>query len=145
MRRVVAILDTMWDWRTATSEAGYKEAPRYFHINPENHSGRRLYKLIGKDSLLLVTNVCRELVNSAGVHGKPDPLWLSENLSIIDRHPLGQIQLLLVCGTVAQKTYRLAEYRPPTAHVMEIAHPAARSWSRKLEQDIIDIIARRAS
>jgi len=70
--RVVAILETMWDWRGQASSAGYRQAPEYFRINPSNHSGRRLYKLIGPDSRLLVTNACRELVSSAKHHGKGD-------------------------------------------------------------------------
>ena len=33
--RVAAVLETMWDWRGMTSEAGYQEAPRWFRINGE--------------------------------------------------------------------------------------------------------------
>ncbi|KKL93991.1 hypothetical protein LCGC14_1869190 [marine sediment metagenome] len=96
-RRVVAILETMWDWRGQTSGAGYGEAPRYFRINPQNHSGRRLYKLIGPDAKMLVTNACRELGKSAKDHGKPDPDWLRDNLQRLD-NKMGGFDTLLVCG-----------------------------------------------
>ena len=152
MLRVVAVLETMWDWRSQTSEAGYNQAPRYFRINPQNFSGRRLYKLIGSESKLLVTNACRELVTGPEHHGKPDPQWLAENLSILDgqlerlpQHvrenevsPLIReglkfpaIQVLLVCGRIAQWTYRNCGFEPQEARVVEIPHPAARTvWTR---------------
>lgn len=137
---VVAILETMWDWRGMTSGAGYQEAPRFFQINPENFTGRRLYKLIGPDAKLLVTNACRELVSSPTQHGTPDPKWLAENLAEIEvNHPkAAPIDVLLVCGKVAQKTYRECKYRPTTARVIEIPHPAARRvWNR----DFIDQVS----
>ena len=84
MTRVVAILETMWDWRGMTSGAGYQEAPRFFRINSENFSGKRLYSLIGPDAKLLVTNACRELGNGPNFHGKGDPAWLKQNLELIE-------------------------------------------------------------
>jgi hypothetical protein len=140
MIRVVAILETMWDWRQQTSGAGYAEAPRYFRISPENYSGKRLYKLVGPDAQLLVTNACRELVTGPEKHGKGDPVWLSENLQIMDGvagvHPGGNfetdnrwhIDVLLVCGKVAQMTFAQCGYRPKTSRVLEIPHPAARMF-----------------
>ena len=138
MSRVVAILETMWDWRKMTSDAGYLQAPRYFRINPQNHSGRRLYKLIGgPQGRLLVTNACRELATSAKGHGKTDPVWLAENLSLLDGATLqaegGRISgkpfdVLLVCGKVAQKCYRECGFTPAKAKVIEIPHPAARAY-----------------
>jgi hypothetical protein len=124
--RVVAVLETMWDWRNQTTSAGYrKEAPRHFQINPDNHSGRRLYKLVGGADLV-VTNACRELVCSAREHGVPDPVWLAENLQ-----RLAPIALLLVCGKVAQKTFAICGFIP-SAPVIEIPHPAARGYWTKL-------------
>lgn len=129
MKHVAAILETMWDWRGMTSGAGYGEAPRYFRINPQNFSGRRLYKLIGADAKLLVTNACRELVRSAKQHGTPDPAWLADNLRILDGD---RVDVLLVCGKVAQQTFAACGYKPRTATVLEIPHPAARRvWSRE--------------
>lgn len=125
--RVVAILETMWDWRSKTSEAGYSEAPRFFRINSQNYSGRRLYRLIGPDARLLVTNACRELATSAKGHGKADPGWLGENLTTLDTSG-HSINVLLVCGKVAQKTYRECGYAPTVARVIEIPHPAARAY-----------------
>lgn len=137
MTRCVAVLETMWDWRRMTSGAGYSEAPRYFRINPNNYSGKRLYKLVGPNSKLLVTNACRELVSGPQYHGKGDPNWLGENLRILDgitptegAEP-ASIEVLLVCGKVAQDTYRKCGYVPTEARVIEIPHPAARTfWTR---------------
>lgn len=126
---IVAILETMWDWRSLTSEAGYKDAVRFFRINPQNVSGKRLYKLVGTDADLWVTNACRELVTGPSHHGKPNPEWLSENLKSIDS--LGPIDLLLVCGKVAQATFKTCGYVPIQARVLEIPHPAARNWTKE--------------
>jgi len=142
--RVVAILETMWDWRKQTSGAGYKEAPRYFRINTNNFSGRRLYRLVGPGARLLVTNACRELVSGAQHHGRPDPVWLGENLRILDgvggALPGGgivpddkwRIDVLLVCGKIAQRAFKDCGYIPKRARVIEIPHPAARVWTRQL-------------
>ena len=56
----VAVLDTMW--------GGSGNAPGMFRINPDNHSGRRLYWLLGHQDLL-VTNACREYVADPTIHG----------------------------------------------------------------------------
>ncbi|PIW54604.1 MAG: hypothetical protein COW16_10465 [Sphingomonadales bacterium CG12_big_fil_rev_8_21_14_0_65_65_10] len=120
--KIVAVLDSMWDWRARTSGAGYAEAPRHFRINPENYSGKRLYRIAGKDADLFVTNSCRELCGSASDHGTPDPAWLRENLEHLD-----PIDVLLVCGKVAQGAYA------KSGHEFErkilIPHPAARNWT----------------
>lgn len=140
MKRVVAILETMWDWRGMTSGAGYSEAPRFFRINAENYSGKRLYKLIGPDAKLLVTNACRELVTGPQHHGKGDPVWLEENLRTLDGlgpMPEGatpaNIDVLLVCGKVAQATYLAQTYQCRWAKVLFMPHPAARSyWTKQV-------------
>ena len=126
MKRVIAILETMWDWRGMTSEAGYRQAPRFFRINPQNHSGRRLYKLIGPHVRLLVTNACKELGGSADDHGVADPVWLRINLEELERHGF---DLLLVCGKVAQGAFKESGYQP-RVKTLEIPHPAARVWTK---------------
>lgn len=122
--RCVAILDTMW--------GGEGIAPGLFRINPQNHSGRRLYWLLGHEDLW-VTNACPEYVEHSKVHGKPDPEWLAGNLRRID------FQLLLVCGSVAKKTldqairekfFKQESFLPETARIVYIPHPAARGWTR---------------
>ena len=142
MMNVVAILETMWDWRGMTSGAGYAEAPRFFRINPQNHTGRRLYKLIGPDAKLLVTNACRELVSGPREHGTPNPQWLAENLAEIEvnRPDSATIDVLLVCGKVAQATFRECGYKPKAARIIEIPHPAARTWTRAQIEAISDLI-----
>lgn len=143
--RVVAILETMWDWRQQTSSAGYAQAPRFFRINKQNFSGRRLYKIVGPQAQLLVTNACRELVSGPEKHGNGNPTWLAENLPVYltakrplavihereeYKNPFQPIDLLMVCGKVAQKTYRDCGFKPLWARVIEMPHPAARSWTK---------------
>lgn len=136
---VVAILETMWDWRQKTSAAGYTEAPRWFRINPQNYSGRRLYKLCGPNAKLLVTNACRELVSGPEYHGKPDPKWLADNLAEIERRrpDSAAIHVLLVCGKVAQRAFKESGYQLVNGRIIEIPHPAARGvWNKDFIQRI---------
>ena len=139
---VVAILESMWDWRSMTSGAGYTQAPRYFRINPQNHSGKRLYRIVG-DNNLLVTNCCKELVNGPNQHGKPDPVWLAHNLGRLEA--LG-MDCLLVCGRVAELTYEqsgfAAFWHGPTIRMM---HPASRTWTNELLNAYTAIIRRIAA
>lgn len=130
MKTAVAILETMWDWRSMTTGAGYTQrAPGFFRINPDNVSGRRLYTLVGAGYSLLVTNACPQLVTNAKEHGTPDPAWLHENLTRSEEHKL---DLLMVCGKVAQKTFHACGYQTK-AFVLEIPHPAARfAWTSEL-------------
>lgn len=112
--KCLVILETMW--------GGSGHAPGLFHINPKNHTGRRLYWLLGHNDLW-VTNACREYVDNARQHGTPDPKWLAKNLQRMT------YDLLLICGNVAQRTYRKCGYVPECT-VMEIPHPAWRGWTR---------------
>lgn len=123
--KIVAVLESMWDWRQMTSGAGYAEAPRSFRINPHNYSGKRLYRIVGTDADLHVTNACRELVGSASQHGTPDPAWLRENLDL-----LAPFDVLLVCGKVAQRAY--AQCGHVFGRRLEMPHPAARRWTHAL-------------
>jgi hypothetical protein len=112
--KAAAILDTMW--------GNEGKAPGWFRINEYNHSGRRLYWLLGHKDLW-VTNACRDQVYSAAQHGTPDPVWLSKNLQRL------QYDLLLVCGRVAQRTFAQCVYRPKCC-IIEMPHPASRTWTR---------------
>ena len=113
--KVVALLDTMWGTEG-------RRAPRWFHINPQNASGRRLYKLVGEFSnSLVVTNCCPIMQTSASKHGVPDAAYVADNLRQL------QPDLLLVCGAVAVKTYAASGY---TGAVLQLKHPAARNWTR---------------
>lgn len=139
---VVALLESMWGWG-GYNDAG-EVAPRYFRINPDNHSGRRLYRLVGAHSLL-VTNSCRIVQQSANHHGTADPEWVRENIGILN---IDRMHLLLVCGKVAQQTFRKIATIPAgaiegkayiagigTISFLMIDHPAARRWSiEKLDQ-----------
>lgn len=128
MAKIIAVLESMWDWRQMTSGAGYKEAPRAFQINPKNYSGKRLHRIVGASGRLLVTNACRELVASAAHHGKPDPMWLRGNLEYLE-----PFDVLLVCGKIAQATYARTCYRFPKT--LLIPHPAARMWTNEMIEE----------
>lgn len=121
--RVAALLDTMWGSRKA-------RAPRWFRINPHNHSGRRLYKLVGKEVDLRVTNCCPMMQTSARDHGTPDAAYVAENLRRLE-----PFALLLVCGAVAQRTYAASGYNIGNAHLLTLKHPAARTWTKKELED----------
>jgi hypothetical protein len=120
---IIVVLETMWDWRAMTSSAGYAQAPRFFTIHPENFSGRRLHGLLDPHRFL-VTNACRELVNHATRHGKPDPVWLAENLAS------REAKLILLCGAVAHQTYLDCGFEA-SCPVLVGRHPAARNWTRE--------------
>lgn len=142
MANIVALLDSMWGWG-GHNEAG-EDAPAYFRINPDNHSGRRLYSLIG-DHKLLVTNCCKTVQASANHHGTPDPLWILKNLRFLASE---RMSLLLVCGQVAQPIFRRSVCFDSLKDGVEmkgyfflendglripflcIDHPAARRWSK---------------
>ena len=142
MKFIVAILDTMYDWRGQTSGAGLRQAPCYFRINPDNHTGKRLYDLIGPGNLLIVTNACKELGMKPTDHGTPDPKWLMKNLTLLSS--MRSIDILLVCGKVAQKTWIEVKVMPSirtwcNPHMKEIVipHPAARVvWTREYINEV---------
>jgi len=138
---VVAVLDTMYDWESQTSNAGYREAPQYFRINPRNFTGKRLYKLVGKNKLL-VTDACRELVSNPNQHGTPDPNWLLDNLHTLNK--LRPIDILLVCGKVAQKTFDKLKVDEDcflrNVKILRIPHPAARTWTKEAIRKVYEEI-----
>lgn len=120
----LVILDTMWGTRPG-------KAINWFPINPENHSGKRLFQLTQCQNPLgiWVTNACPQCTDHATKHGKPDPVWLYGNLMTLSEFL--RKRPLLVCGGVAQKT--LKAITDPVYHhkgvVLELAHPAARNWT----------------
>jgi hypothetical protein len=126
MPQVVAILETMYVGRTVHPET---RVP-YFTINAKNKSGKMLYSLLDYKHPLLVTNACPELVRYAHEHGTPDPTWLRANLTTLaEKHPF---QLLLVCGKVAQKTFKKCGFElPPGVVSIDMPHPAWRAWTQE--------------
>ena len=119
------VLETMWG--TPGS------APGWFRINPQNHSGKRLFTLLGAPEVVWVTNCCREQVGHATHHGVPDVDWLIKNLKRVE------FDRLLLCGKVAQETF--ARIGLDTASVLRgatvfrLPHPAARNWTKQLIQE----------
>jgi hypothetical protein len=139
-RYFLAILDTMW------GDDGV--APHWFPINPDNHSGRRLYRLTGaRDWDVWVANACPQQTSHARLHGTPSPAWLRSCFSRI-KSPW-QDSPLLVCGKVAQATYdemiAICGKHPPIHRgpVIRIMHPAARTWT-KLEIARVQRLIRRS-
>lgn len=122
MSNIVALLDSMWGWRGYTSKG---DVVRYFRINADNFSGRRLYRLCGNHSLL-VTNSCRECQSSSSGHGTPDPEWVASNLKFLESQGMN---LLLVCGKVAKDAYERSGFN--FSKVIFMDHPAARRWSNQ--------------
>ena len=120
--KIVALLESMWGWR-GYNEPG-EEAPRFFRINPDNFSGRRLYSLCG-DATLIVTNSCRVVQQSANHHGIPDPTWVRENL---EKAQGDGCNLFLICGKIARETYEKTGLKYD--NVMFMDHPAARRWTK---------------
>jgi hypothetical protein len=118
--KIVAVLESMWDWRQMTSGAGYKEAPRSFRINPDNYSGKRLYRIVGRDADLHVTNACRELCGSANHHGTPDPDWLRENLEL-----LAPFDVLLVSRCHEHAQYEIRVYAEAMRDLVRSVAPVA--------------------
>jgi len=113
--KIVVVLEVMWGMPT-------DKVQRWFHINPYNHSGRRLIDIIGHQDFR-VTNACPQLVHSARSKGKPSKEWLSANLSKL------QTDIVIVCGNVAQATFEPS--MASGAQIVKLPHPAARSWSKK--------------
>lgn len=130
--RILALLESMWGW------GGYnkpgEEAPRFFRINPDNFSGRRLHALCGNANLL-VTNSCRVVQRSANHHGDPDPQWVRENLEHAQRD---MCDLILICGAVAKATYQATGLN--YQNVLFIDHPAARRWTKEKIKSVAEQI-----
>lgn len=131
--KIVALLESMWGWG-GYNEPG-EEAPRFFRINPDNFSGRRLYRLCG-DANLMVTNSCRVVQKSANHHGTPDPVWVRENLSEAIKD---ECDLILVCGRVAKETFKASGVNFESVIYMD--HPAARRWTNEKLDGIANQIA----
>lgn len=119
-RSCVAVLDTMWT-------GNVRKAPAYFRINPHNRTGARLYKLLDGLYDLRVTNACPHTVTHAKEHGVYDATWLASNIK-----RLCPIDLLLVCGNVAQQAYfeaGIPDMSLAIGHTILMPHPAWRGWS----------------
>jgi hypothetical protein len=134
--KIVALLESMWTWR-GYNEPG-EEAPRFYRINPENFTGRRLYRVCGPEHTLIVTNSCRMIQRSANHHGTPDPEWVTENLN---RAFADGCDLFLICGRVAQETFDKAKFDFVFPNIIRCDHPAARRWSNEKLDALRDEIA----
>lgn len=144
-RTCLAILEVMWDWRSMTSDAGYKRtAPRLYTINPYNFTGRRLYNWLDNKYDLRVTNACKELVSSASGKGTPDPEWLAESIKSMSP----PVSLILICGKVAEATFNQIpieewediDYYLDGPKLIYCPHPAARTWNKESLQAIKTLI-----
>lgn len=136
MREILVVLETMW--------GTHGSAPRWFPINPDNHSGKRLYRMTGmEDWHVWVTNACPQQTGHATQHGKPSPRWLHESLIRLPRH-ISPWTPLLVCGKVAQATYdEVCENGyEHLGKVLRLRHPAARTWTTEQMQAVRRTITR---
>jgi uracil-DNA glycosylase len=114
---IVVVLAVQWGYPGDKPE-------RWFHINPYNHSGRRLIGLIGHWDFK-VTNACSDIVFRASDRGTPDSKWLRANLRVL------RPRLVLVCGSVAQSTFERSMVDADT-RVLRLPHPAARTWTKAM-------------
>lgn len=120
----IAVLETMWGWCGME-----RDRTKWFTINEQNFTGRRLYRMLG-NRRLLVTNACPQTVSSAGEHGTPDPKWLSANIA--ELRDKFDVRLFMVCGRVAQSTWCDADIRLDRyERVIFMPHPAARGWTNE--------------
>ena len=117
LKRVVVVLAVQWGYPGDT-------VARWFHINPYNHSGRRLIRLIGHGAFK-VTNACPDIVYRADQQGTPDEAWLRHNLKSL------RPAVVLVCGRVAQATFERGMV-PAGTKVFKLPHPAARTWTKQM-------------
>jgi hypothetical protein len=137
--KIVALLESMWGWRGY--HAADEEAPRFYRINPENFSGRRLYRICPPHTDLIVTNSCRIIQRSANHHGTPEPAYVLENLKQARQDGC---DLFLICGVVAQDTFKraLAVHERHLFQHLFMDHPAARRWTNeKLDKVKAEIYA----
>jgi len=135
----VAILDTQW------GETG--AAHKWFLINPDNHSGRRLYSLTNSHyGNLAVVNACPQQTNHPNKHGKPSVEWLAASLGALPKHYTRRGVPLLVCGAVAQEIFTALDIKW-NGPVIFMDHPAARRWTKEklaaVKQEIAASIPKR--
>jgi len=136
LKYILAVLQNMWDPYSAGGRS-----PDLFVINPLNHSGKRLYGLIGSsqypDRKLLVTNASRVITRKA-----------SEGDFSADVEALGRVlgsrewSLVIACGEVAKKAMRALpdDLKPNGVRYLETPHPAARMWTKALIAETQDKI-----
>jgi hypothetical protein len=121
--RYLVVIDTMW------SDTARKRSDAWFAINPDNHSGKRLYKITNSVfPSVWVTNACPQRTTHATRHGVACPKWLRANLTMLS--PRERSLPLLVCGVVARAAYEACGYTHD-GPVVFMMHPAARTWSKK--------------
>lgn len=124
--RATVVLEVMWDWRSMTSNAEYVEqAPKWFTINPNNFTGRRLHWFLGHNDFL-VTNACPELVSSPNHRGTPSKDWLKSNLK--EMYDRWKFDTVFICGSVARSIYE--HNWLPLVRTIYMPHPAFRGWNR---------------
>lgn len=133
-RRVIAVLEVMWD----PTHAGRK-APFKFRINPRNFTGKRLYSWLNEDDELWVTNACSRIVSNAQGRAEADPETLALNLGRCTLH--GKIDLLLVCGKIAESAFKETCTLNCAERVIVLPHPAARVWSKRQLDLVKQLIA----
>lgn len=102
-----------------------------FPINPNNHSGRRLHKIM--PGWFVVGNACPGIVDRASARGTPDPEHLAKVFqSVIARRYT--LPVVVICGKVARETFQAISRPTEVRRVMFMPHPAARGfWSNAVD------------
>jgi hypothetical protein len=111
-----------YDSNVVVLEVAWGGGGRWFRINPQNFTGRRLHSAFG-DLPFVVTNACPEVVGHSSERGTPNASWLRHNLAAL------RPRFVLVCGRVAESTFS-ADMVDSRCVVLFRRHPAARTWTR---------------
>lgn len=119
----IVILEVMW---------GAPDGARtLFQINPKNHSGRRLYKIM--PGRFLVGDACPGIVASPNMRGVPSV----EHLESVFDYAIGRgytLPVVVIGGKIARATFEAMPHKPGIKRVMFMPHPAARAfWTKEIE------------
>jgi hypothetical protein len=119
----LVILEVMWGPANG--------ARNLFQINPNNHSGRRLYKIM--PGRFLVGDACPGIVSSAKERGIPSV----DHLESVFDYAIGRgytLPVVVIGGKIARETFEKMPVKPEIKRVMFIPHPAARAfWTKEIE------------
>src|ERR1700690_397009 len=89
--KVFILLDTFWGERAG------RISPRWYNINPNNYSGKKIYKLTGCNFReVMVGNICKYQVGYSNELGKPDLDWVKSNFDMIPKSIRASKPLLIM-------------------------------------------------
>jgi hypothetical protein len=116
--KILVVLQNMYDYSNME-----RKAPLLFRINPLNHSGKKLNKLI--EDLFWVTN-SSSILSGTGARSKTgiDKEYLQRALNYY------QYDIIIVGGNQAKKAFNLCDYKGK-ANILFMPHPATRDMTNE--------------